>query len=149
MKLLAPLGPVYQAGTLSGNPIAVSAGLITLELLSRSGTYEALEEKGRRLENEFRAILEQHRIKSALNRCGSLLTVFFGIDRVENAFDARKCDRKEFARFFHGLLSRGIYLPPSPFEAMFISLAHSNADLTATIRAFAQWAKQRRNLDRL
>ncbi len=149
MKLLAPLGPVYQAGTLSGNPIAVSAGLITLELLSRSGTYEALEEKGRRLENEFRAILEQHRIKSALNRCGSLLTVFFGIDRVENAFDARKCDRKEFARFFHGLLSRGIYLPPSPFEAMFISLAHSNADLNATIRAFAQWAKQRRNLDRL
>ena len=149
MKLLAPLGPVYQAGTLSGNPIAVSAGLVTLELLSRSGTYEALEEKGRRLESEFRAILEQHRIKSALNRCGSLLTVFFGIDRVENAYDARKCDRKEFARFFHGLLSRGIYLPPSPFEAMFISLAHSNADLNATIRAFAQWAKQRRNLDRL
>jgi len=141
MKLLAPLGPVYQAGTLSGNPIAVSAGLVTLELLSRSGTYEALEEKGRRLENEFRTILEQHRIKSTLNRCGSLLTVFFGIDRVENADDARKCDRKEFARFFHGLLSRGIYLPPSPFEAMFISLAHSNADLNATIRAFAQWAK--------
>jgi glutamate-1-semialdehyde 2,1-aminomutase len=140
MNLLAPSGPVYQAGTLSGNPIAVSAGLATLELLSRSGTYEALEEKGRRLENEFRAILEQRGIKSALNRFGSLMTVFFGVDRVENADDARKCDRKQFARFFHGLLSRGIYLPPSPFEAMFISLAHSNADLNATIRAFNHWA---------
>ena len=140
MNLLAPSGPVYQAGTLSGNPIAVSAGLATLELLSRSGSYEALEEKGRRLENAFRAVLEQHGIKSSLNRFGSLMTVFFGVDRVENADDARKCDRKQFARFFHGLLSRGIYLPPSPFEAMFISLVHSNADLNATIRAFDQWA---------
>ncbi len=140
MNLLAPSGPVYQAGTLSGNPIAVCAGLATLELLSRSGTYEALEEKGRRLEKAFRAILKQHGIKSALNRFGSLITVFFGVGRVENAHDARKCDRNQFARFFHGLLSRGIYLPPSPFEAMFISLAHSNVDLNATIRAFDQWA---------
>jgi len=140
MNLLAPSGPVYQAGTLSGNPMAVSAGLATLDLLSRSGTYEALEEKGGRLENALRAILKQHGIKSALNRCGSLMTVFFGVDRVENADDARKCDHNQFARFFHGLLSRGIYLPPSPFEAMFISLAHSNADLNATIRAFNHWA---------
>ncbi|HEX5022891.1 MAG TPA: aspartate aminotransferase family protein, partial [Candidatus Binatia bacterium] len=86
------------------------------------------------------AVLEQHGIKSSLNRFGSLMTVFFGVGRVENADDARKCDRKQFARFFHGLLSRGIYLPPSPFEAMFISLVHSNADLNATIRAFDQWA---------
>jgi glutamate-1-semialdehyde 2,1-aminomutase len=141
MALLAPTGPVYQAGTLSGNPIAVSAGLATLELLSRNGTYEALEEKGRRLESEFRSILDAHKITAALNRVGSLMTLFFGVDRVENAEDARKCDRKRFARFFHGMLSRGIYLPPAPFEAMFLSLAHSKADLDATIRAFRDWAR--------
>jgi glutamate-1-semialdehyde 2,1-aminomutase len=140
MNLLAPSGPVYQAGTLSGNPIAVSAGLATLQLLSRSGTYEALEKKGRRLEHEFKAIVDRHGIKSTLNRVGSLMTVFFGVARVENADDARNCDRQQFARFFHGMLSRRIYLPPAPFEAMFVSLAHSNADLDKTIRAFDDWA---------
>jgi glutamate-1-semialdehyde 2,1-aminomutase len=142
MNLLAPSGPVYQAGTLSGNPVAVSAGLATLKLLSRPGTYEELEEKGRRLEDEFRSILDQFGIISALNRVGSMMTLFFGIDRVNNADDARKCNRKQFARFFHGMLSRGIYLPPAPFEAMFISMAHSKADLDATIRAVKDWAAE-------
>ena len=140
MELLAPSGPVYQAGTLSGNPIAVSAGLATLDQLSRRGTYETLEKMGQRLEHEFRLILAQNKIKSALNRVGSLMTLFFGVDQVENAAQARKCDRKQFARFFHGMLSRGIYLPPAPFEAMFLSLAHSKADLDATIQAFSEWA---------
>ena len=140
MDLLAPSGPVYQAGTLSGNPIAVSAGLATLNQLCRTGTYETLEEMGQRLENEFRLILNHKKIKSVLNRAGSLMTLFFGVDQVENAAEARKCDRKQFARFFHGMLSRGIYLPPAPFEAMFLSLAHSKADLDATIRAFSDWA---------
>ena len=140
MNLLAPSGPVYQAGTLSGNPIAVSAGLATLDQLSRRGTYETLEKMGERLENEFRLILARNKIKSVLNRVGSLMTLFFGVDQVENAEEARKCDRKQFARFFHGMLSRGIYLPPAPFEAMFLSLAHSKADLDSTIRAFSDWA---------
>jgi len=144
MALLAPAGPVYQAGTLSGNPIAVSAGLATLQQLSRPGTYEALEEKGRRLENEFRSILERNKIKSTLNRVGSLMTVFFGVERVKNAEDARRCDRRQFARFFHAMLNRGIYLPPAPFEAIFLSLAHSKADLDATIRAFSAWARTER-----
>ena len=136
MNLLAPAGPVYQAGTLSGNPIAVSAGLATLNLLRRRGTYEMLEKKARRLEIGFKEILHQHRMSATLNRVGSMMTLFFGIDQVRNAEDARRCDRRKFARFFHGMLRRGVYLPPAPFEAMFVSLAHSQADLDATIRAF-------------
>ena len=140
MKLLAPAGAVYQAGTLSGNPMAVSAGIATLEALSRRGAYKSLEEKARYLEQGFRGILTRHGIKAALNRAGSMMTLFFGVEQVRNADDARRCDRKKFARYFHGMLRRGIYLPPAPFEAMFVSMAHSRADLDATIRAFSQWA---------
>lgn len=143
MKLLAPAGPVYQAGTLSGNPLAVSAGLATLKLLRRRGTYEMLEEKGRSLEVGFREILDRRRMPAALNRVGSMMTLFFGVDQVRNADDARKCDRRKFARFFHGMLSRGVYLPPAPFEAMFVSLAHSQTDLDTTIRAFNDWAAKK------
>lgn len=144
MNLLAPSGPVYQAGTLSGNPIAVSAGLATLRLLSRRGTYRVLEEKCQQLENGFRAILARRAIKATLNRFGSMMTLFFGVERVNDANDARKCDRRQFARFFHGMLRRGVYLPPAPFEAMFLSLAHSQSDLNATIRAFNDWTATRR-----
>jgi glutamate-1-semialdehyde 2,1-aminomutase len=140
MNLLAPAGPVYQAGTLSGNPIAVSAGLATLNLLRRRGTYEILEKKARRLEVGFKEILNQHRMSATLNRVGSMMTLFFCVDQVRNADDARRCDRRKFARFFQGMLSRSVYLPPAPFEAMFVSLAHSQADLDATIRAFNDWA---------
>ena len=141
MNLLAPAGPVYQAGTLSGNPIAVNAGLATLKLLGRRGAYGTLERKGQRLERGFREILDRYRITAALNRAGSMLTVFFGVTAVRDAETARRCDRIRFRRFFHGMLDRGVYLPPSPFEAMFISLAHSNADLDATIQAFNEWAR--------
>jgi glutamate-1-semialdehyde 2,1-aminomutase len=81
-----------------------------------------------------------HRIRAAINRIGSMMTLFFGVDRVADPVQARDCDREKFARFFHGMLKRGIYLPPAPFEAMFISLAHSNADLDRTIAAFDDWA---------
>lgn len=140
MQLLAPAGPVYQAGTLSGNPIAVSAGLATLKILSRNRTYEILEEKARRLEDGFRDILDKKEIDFTINRIGSMMTLFFGVEQVQNAEDARRCDRKMFARFFHGMLKRAIYLPPAPFEAMFVSLAHSKLDIDATIRAFSDWA---------
>lgn len=146
MKLLAPSGPVYQAGTLSGNPIAVSAGLKTLELLTRNRAYEKLEEKGDLLESGFRQVLAKHRIRAALNRVGSMLTLFFGVDRVRNAAEARSADGEQFARYFHGMLARGIYLPPAPYEAMFLSLAHSSADIRATIRAFDGWAESERHL---
>jgi len=141
MDQLAPVGPVYQAGTLSGNPLAVVAGLTTLKLLSRSGTYDELAAKGKRLEDGFRCILAKYRVKAAINRMGSMMTLFFGVDLVSNPDDARKSDRAMFANYFHAMLKRGIYLPPAPFEAIFISLAHSTADIDKTISAFEEWAR--------
>lgn len=136
MDLLAPAGPVYQAGTLSGNPLSVRAGLETLKILARPGTYERLEAAGARLENGLRGTLKElARGPFCLNRRGSLLTLFLGVDSVTDADRARRADLAAFARFFHEMLERGIYLPPSQFEAMFISLAHSDADLDATIAA--------------
>ena len=140
MDLLAPEGPVYQAGTLSGNPLAVAAGLATLSLLSRQGIYKALEGRGKRLQDGFEDVLRKHRISATINRIGSMMTIFFGVEKVRNAAEARKCDRKLFARFFHGMLKRGIYMPPAPFEAAFVSVAHTMADLDRTIAAFDQWA---------
>jgi glutamate-1-semialdehyde 2,1-aminomutase len=144
MKLLAPSGPVYQAGTLSGNPMAVQAGMTTLELLRRPGVYESLEEKASYLEQGFRAVLEKRGIRATLNRVGSMMTLFFGVDEVRDADGARKCHRAAFASYFHGMLRRGVYLPPAPYEAMFLSTAHSVGDLDATIRAFNQWSRSRR-----
>jgi glutamate-1-semialdehyde 2,1-aminomutase len=144
MDRLAPVGPVYQAGTLSGNPLAVAAGMTTLKLLSRPGTYEKLAAKGECLEEGFKTVLSKHEIIATINRVGSMMTVFFGVDGVATPDDARQCDRDRFANYFHGMLSRGIYLPPAPFEAMFVSLAHSSADLNQTISAFDQWASRLR-----
>ena len=140
MNLLAPKGPVYQAGTLSGNPLAVTAGLTTLKLLSRRGSYYVLEQMGKILEEGFRNVLDKYGIKGTINRVGSMLTLFFGVDRVTSAAEARQCNREQFARFFHGMLRRGVYLPPAPFEAMFISLAHNKADLKKAVSAFDDWA---------
>jgi glutamate-1-semialdehyde 2,1-aminomutase len=141
MDLLAPVGPVYQAGTLSGNPLAVSAGMATLKLLSRQGVYDRLEAKSKYLEDGISAVLHQYRLRAVINRVGSMMTLFFGVDQVTSPDHARKCDQKQFSSFFHAMLERGIYLPPSPFEALFISLAHSTADLKKTISAFSQWAQ--------
>jgi glutamate-1-semialdehyde 2,1-aminomutase len=142
MDLLAPVGPVYQAGTLAGNPVAVTAGMTTLSLLARPGTYEVLESKGQKLEEGFRSIINNYGIRAAINRFGSMMTLFFGVDQVITPDEARKCNRRQFSRFFHGMLKRGIYLPPAPFEAMFVSLAHANSDLNKTIAAFDDWAKR-------
>ena len=142
MDLLAPQGPVYQAGTLSGNPLAVGAGLTTLELLSRPGIYEALESRGKKLQEGFEEVLRKYAMHATINRIGSMMTVFFGVDEVRDAAEARKCDRRRFAGFFHGMLKRGIYMPPAPFEAAFLSLAHTAADLRKTITAFSQWAAE-------
>lgn len=140
MDQLAPLGSVYQAGTLSGNPLAVAAGTETLHLLARRGCYDVLESKGRRLAEGLTEVIRKHRIQATINRVGSMLTLFFGVGSVATVDEARRCDRKQFARFFHGMLKRGVYLPPAPFEAWFISLAHSNTDLDRTISAFDDWA---------
>jgi glutamate-1-semialdehyde 2,1-aminomutase len=142
MDLLAPQGPVYQAGTLSGNPLAVAAGLQTLKLLTAQKNYDRLETLGMRLQDGFEEILRHYRIKSTINRVGSMMTMFFGVESVSNAEDARQCDREQFGRFFHGMLKRGIYFPPAPFEAAFLSLAHANADLDKTIEALHGWARE-------
>lgn len=141
MDLLAPEGPVYQAGTLSGNPIAVAAGLTTLSLLSRRGTYDALEKRGQDLQSGFERVLKKNNIHGTVNRIGSMMTVFFGVEKVRNAMEARKCDRQFFARFFHGMLKRGIYMPPSPFETAFVSLAHTPKDVNKALDAFDDWAQ--------
>jgi glutamate-1-semialdehyde 2,1-aminomutase len=135
MDLLAPAGPVYQAGTLSGNPLSVRAGLETLKILSAAGTYDRLEAAGAYLEKGLREALTAFKRPACINRRGSLLTLFLGVDSVRDADDARRSDSAAFARFFHAMLDRGIYLPPSQFEAMFISLAHSQSDRDATIAA--------------
>lgn len=141
MDLLAPDGPVYQAGTLSGNPVAVAAGLATLEELSRGRVYEELEEMGRQLQDGLERILKHRAIKGVVNRVGSMLTLFFGLERVRYADEARRADRGRFARFFHGMLERGVYFPPSPFEAAFLSLAHTPGDVEKTAEAFDDWAR--------
>ncbi|MPZ75950.1 MAG: glutamate-1-semialdehyde 2,1-aminomutase [Deltaproteobacteria bacterium] len=140
MNLLAPEGPVYQAGTLSGNPLAVRAGLATLKWISRRGTYRVLEKKAKYLADGFAQVLAKYRITGTINRVGSMMTLFFGVDRVRNSEEARQCDRERFARFFHGMLQRAIYLPPAPFEALMVSLAHTEADLRKTIEAFDSWS---------
>ena len=141
MSCLAPLGPVYQAGTLSGNPVTVTAGLATLKALARPGLYAELEEKGRKLEEGLRGALGGG-VRGTVNRVGSMLTLFLGPDRVGSPDDARACDRDRFARLFHGMLERGIYLPPSQFEAWFVSLAHGDEDIATTVSAFADWAAE-------
>jgi glutamate-1-semialdehyde 2,1-aminomutase len=142
MDLLAPEGPVYQAGTLSGNPLAAIAGLTTVKLLSRRGTYSSLERMGKILEDGYRKVLKKLGVKCTINRVGSMMTLFFGVDRVTNAAEARTCNREIFGRYFHGMLKRGVYLPPAPFEAMFISRAHTKADLNMAIAAFDDWAAE-------
>jgi len=126
---------VYQAGTLSGNPLSVRAGLVTLKILEREGTYARLETAGARLEKGLREALPLFKRPACINRCGSLLTLFLGVDQVRSADEARRADSAAFSRFFHAMLECGIYLPPSQFEAMFVSLAHTEADLDATISA--------------
>jgi glutamate-1-semialdehyde 2,1-aminomutase len=138
MQRLAPLGDVYQAGTLSGNPLAVSAGLATLDLLDKPGTYERLEALGAQLETGLSAALRRHGRSGCVARAGSMWTLFFGVDAVRDADEARRADTKAFARFFHAMLARGVYLPPSQFEAAFVSLAHSEVDIENTVHAADQ-----------
>ena len=135
MDMLAPAGPVYQAGTLSGSPVAVRAGIETLKILARAGTYERLEATSTRLSDGMAEALRNSGLKGCINRVGSLVTLFLGVEAVRDAEEARRADTALFARFFHAMLERGIYLPPSQFEAMFVSLAHSDADIDDTITA--------------
>ncbi|MBI5903353.1 MAG: glutamate-1-semialdehyde 2,1-aminomutase [Deltaproteobacteria bacterium] len=135
MEMLAPSGPVYQAGTLSGNPIAMTAGIETLKLLQRKGVYERLFKTASSLCDGIVEIARRRDIPCQAAVAGSMFTVFFTDRPVENYGDARRSDLKRFARYFTRMLKRGIYLPPSQFEAVFVSLAHTKDDVEKTLDA--------------
>ncbi len=135
MDMIAPLGPVYQAGTLSGNPLAMRAGLATLPKLESPGFYPALDAKAARLAAGLRAALDESGVPGQINRSGSLLTVFFSGSPIADYAGAKKSDTARFAAFFREMLAQGILLPPSQFEALFVSAAHTDADIDRAIAA--------------
>ena len=135
MSRVAPLGQVYQAGTLSGNPLAVAAGLATLRALERGGVYERLERLGAHLEAGIVEAARATGVAVTVNRVGSMLTAFFTEGPVVDYASAKRADTARYARFFHAMLDRGVFLAPSQFEAAFVSLAHSEQDLDAAARA--------------
>lgn len=142
MDCLAPLGPVYQAGTLSGNPLAVTAGIETLKLMNAPGAYERLNEIGTRLAEGLRRAIRDAGVQACVNQLGSMITVFFGVEQVRDYTSAVSCDTAMFARYFHGMLERGMYIPPSQFEAAFVSLAHGEAEIDETVFAATQVMQQ-------
>jgi glutamate-1-semialdehyde 2,1-aminomutase len=136
MDLIAPQGPVYQAGTLAGNPLAVAAGIAMLEELKRRTLlYAEIEARSLRLAEGLQEIAVEMRIPTCVNRVGSMLTIFFTPGPVTDWSTADRCDRARFARFFQNMLERGVLLPPSQFEAWFVSAAHTDKDVDATLEA--------------
>lgn len=135
MSTVAPEGPVYQAGTLSGNPLAMTAGIETLKILSRKGTYEKLEKRMRELEEGLNDAVKTAGVKTRFYRAGTMFCTYFTDVDVIDYKTAKTSDTAKFARFFAGLLKRGIYIAPSQFEAGFISLAHTERDIEKTIKA--------------
>jgi glutamate-1-semialdehyde 2,1-aminomutase len=138
MNQIAPLGPVYQAGTLSGNPLAVAAGMALITQLQAPGLYERLEQTSTYLATELLALCQRAGIPAVCNQVGSMFTLFFTDWPVHNYSDAKRADSARFARFFHGMLRCGVYLPPSQFEAAFVSLAHQSSDIEKTLAAARQ-----------
>lgn len=135
MDRILPAGPVFQAGTLSGNPLATAAGIATLKVLRDESPYELLERLGARLEAGLAAAASDAGVPHTTARVGSMLTLFFNPEPVTNWTVASRCDTKRFARYFWGLIERGVYMPCSQYEALFISIAHSDADIDRTIAA--------------
>jgi glutamate-1-semialdehyde 2,1-aminomutase len=135
MQKISPLGPIYQAGTLSGNPLAMVAGIETLKLLAKPGVYKTLEKKSRDLENGLTAAAREAGVPSTINRVGSMFTAFFTDTKVKDFASAKTSDTALFGKFFLSMLKNGVNLAPSQFEAAFMSLAHSGADITRTAEA--------------
>ena len=133
MELVSPLGPMYQAGTLSGNPVAVAAGRATLSVLRNSSIYDDLEERTAEFEAGVRSAAEKHGVPITFNRVGSMWTIFFTDAPVVDFASANKSNREKFARFFHLMLAEGVYLPPSQLEAAFFSAAHAKKDILQLI----------------
>jgi len=135
MQKIAPIGPIYQAGTLSGNPLAMTAGIETLKALSRPGVYKTLEKNAAALEKGLRAAAEEAGVPTTFNRVGSMFTCFFTDRKVKDFESAKTSDTARFGKYFLAMLKNGINLAPSQFEAAFLSLAHSKADINKTIQA--------------
>ena len=135
MRMVAPDGPVYQAGTLSGNPVAMAAGLATISLMEGGDSYRRLDSTSALLERGLLAEAERAGVPVTTNRVGSMLGLFFSGRRVTNFEEAKRTDRALYARFHRSMLDEGVYLPPSAFETLFVSTAHTEADVDATIKA--------------
>jgi glutamate-1-semialdehyde 2,1-aminomutase len=135
MQKLAPLGPVYQAGTLSGNPVAMAAGIKAMEILARPGTYQRLDALGKRLGDGLAAAAAAAGVPSCVNRVGSMLTLFFTAGPVTDYASAKTSDTDRFGAFFRKMRERGVFLPPAQYEAMFVSLAHTDEDIDGVIAA--------------
>src|SRR6185503_6985241 len=133
MELVSPLGPMYQAGTLSGNPVAVAAGRATLSVLRNSSIYDDLEERSNEFQNGVQAAADKHNVSITMNRVGSMWTIFFTEGPVTDFDTANQSNRDRFARFFHLMLAEGVYLPPSQLEAAFFSAAHAKKDISQMI----------------
>jgi glutamate-1-semialdehyde 2,1-aminomutase len=143
MQCLAPLGPVYQAGTLSGNPVAVAAGLATLKLVQVQGFYEHLTQLAKQLTEGLTAAAQKHGIAFCAQSVGGMFGLYFSKALPTSYAEVMACDKEAFNRFFHAMLDAGHYLAPSAFEAGFVSAAHTEADIAATIVAadkiFSDW----------
>ena len=135
MAMVAPSGPMYQAGTLSGNPLAMTAGIKTLELLQKPGTYEQLDKITKKLSEGLLKIAKETGIAACGGQISGMFGLFFTGGPVHNYEDAKKSDLGKFSRFHRGMLERGIYLAPSQFEAGFTSVAHSDEDIDRTLAA--------------
>jgi glutamate-1-semialdehyde 2,1-aminomutase len=143
MDFVAPTGPVYQAGTLSGNPLAMAAGLSLLKKLkAHPEVYEELEKKGQVLAAGMAKILEEHNIPHHVNRVGSMIGLFYCEGPVETFEDANRTDKELFGRIFHGMLKRGVHLPPSPFEAFFLANSLTPEDISFILTAFEETIKE-------
>ena len=135
MEMVAPLGPMYQAGTLSGNPLAMAAGIATLRELSQPGTYEKLESLSCELAGGLSEVFGRLEVPGTINRVGSAFCGFFNPGPVENLAQVEESDTNHYRRFFHAMLAQGVYLAPSQFEAGFVSLAHTESDIHQTLTA--------------
>jgi len=136
MEQIAPLGPVYQAGTLSGNPVAMAAGLATLEQVAQPGFHQRLTAATQGLTAGLLERARELKIPFAVNQVGGMFGLFFTKEkRIDNFAQVMKCDVERFKRFFHGMLQEGVYLAPSAFEAGFVSAAHGDAEISATLQA--------------
>ncbi len=145
MDCISPIGPVYQAGTLSGNPLAMASGIATLEKLEKKGIYKKLERRARRLSEGLKDAASDAGISTYHTRAGSMLCTFFNEAEVVDYDSAKRCDTKLYAAYFHEMLERGVYLAPSQFEAAFVSTAHGEEDIDSTIDASIEAMKAIRN----